>query len=174
MVINFITKCFSKANSELCFNIVEIFSPYLCTCQEAWQAIWFLTRVFFKRSQVRVGLWWGSGTSLPAGAVQCAGADLCWWALGTAHPCRLSRGSPCRTTGPVRREELAAPGGRCPRSSSAELGSLFAEEARQCWRCWGCQLDWPVPKRAWMCTWTTEALYSQHQNTEWSFAIFSF
>lgn len=97
--MNFITKCFSKVNSELCFNIVEIFIPNPCTCQEAWQVVCFLAVRFFRRSRARVGLWQGSGTSLPAGAVQRARADSADGPLELHIPAELSRASPCWAPG---------------------------------------------------------------------------
>lgn len=121
IVINFITKCFSKVNSEWCFNIVEIFSPYPCTCQGAWQAVWFLAVRVFRRSQVRVGLWQGSGTSLPAGPVQRARADSADGPLELHIPAELPQ--------PLLPERLRTElqEQRC----RAGLGS--AEGAQRCW-----------------------------------------
>lgn len=137
MVINFITKCFSKVNSELCFSTVEVFSPYPCTCQEAWQAVWFSAIRFFKSSQVRVGWWQGSGPSLPTGASSVQEQTSADGPLELHIPQICAKPLPGAQQAWAARE-LAAPGERCWKSSSAELWSVLAEAAQQCWCCWRC------------------------------------
>lgn len=73
-----------------------------------------------------MGLWWGSGTSLPAGA------ELCCCPLGTAHPCTpvLSLSWP----------ELAAPGGKVPEEQQCRVAIGVCKGTRRGWWCY-CHRD---------------------------------